>query len=466
MRAPLKKFVEFTNTLLPNETTYLLSIQQFEEANRLKILKLADYNARNIGQFTPYDTTIDKRKYNYLQNWVAARLKAIDVDEQLSQMLDWERKIATDSIEAAEEKALLKAIRRYEHTAFFFSRFFELAENYRHFLLIRLRYADHRMVDSFVNQHRASYLQAKQIKEKLHDASQAIVGQYAGKGDESSQWEGWLSEIFYNEKLEGHIRYLALVRLVFICHNYRKYNLLRDKFEYLEKKFDQGFYYSKRLLVNYYHNRLMMHAHFREYDKAVHYGYLSVRAKTHDYLLYVNNLSAVLLRLNRNQEALELLKKALPEAKKTVNFHNRIGFVAFYMEALNKNGLSKNAEQYGDLILNAYPKEVMQYRWHLFFSVYFQALFMQNRCEKLLKIAKKHSLRHRDKAYRPNANYLPVIPMYIEAAQYKEGNISQTQFFDMLKECLDTHQYDQGTPFRDFLTGLQKGIPEIGSKLG
>jgi len=327
MRTPLKKFTDFTNTLLPSETEYLLSVQKFEDEERLNVLQRIDYNAHHIGQFTPFDTLIDKRKYNHLQNWISARLDAIDVDKQFSQLSDWEQKIITDSIQANEEKALLKQIKKYEHPSFFFSKFYELIEKYRHFLLIRLRYRDHQLTENFFEKYKPAYEESKTINEKLHEASLAVVGQYAGKGDESEQWEEWLATIFYNEKLEGQIRYLALVRLVFICHNYRKYDLLREKFQYLDQKMTAGFYYSKRLLANYYNNRLMLHSHFKEYDRAVYYGYLSVRTKTHDYLLYVNNLCAVLLRLEKYQEALQVMQEALDAAKKTKNFHNRIGFV-------------------------------------------------------------------------------------------------------------------------------------------
>ncbi|MCB0633010.1 MAG: hypothetical protein R2824_02815 [Saprospiraceae bacterium] len=461
MRKPLKKFTDFTNALLPNETAYLLSVQQFEEEDRLKILRQIDFNAQHIEQFTPYDTSIDKRKYNHLQNWIETRLKAIDVDEQFNKMLDWEQKILTDSIQAAEEKQLLKAIRKYRHPSYFFTKFYELIEHYRHFLLIRLRYADHQLADKFLKKYRKAYLQAREVKEKLHEASLAVVGQYAGRGGESRQWEGWLSDVFYNEELEGQIRYLALVRLVFVCHNYRKYDLVREKFDYLDQKLSEGLYYSKRLLVNYYSNRLMMHSHYREYDRAVYYGYLSVRARTHDYLFYVNNLCAVLLRLGRNQEALQLMQEASSEAKKTKNFHNRIGFVAFYMQALKKNGMLKNAGQYGDTFLKAYAKEILQYRWHLFFSVYLEVMFSQHHFEKLLKTARKYRLRERDKNYRSNANYLPVIPLYVEAAQFREGNISQSKFFDITTSCLADYDLQSNRTFRTFWENFTEQVPEV-----
>lgn len=464
MRSPLKKFTAFTNTLLPNETAYLLSVQNFVDKDRLDILRLVDYNAHHIDQFTPYDTSIDKRKYNHLQNWISNRLKAIDVDEQFNRLLVWEKKIMTDSIQITEEKELLRAIKNFEYPSFSFSKFYELIEHYRHFLLIRLRYADHQLADDFLRRYREFFLHAKAVKEKLHEASLAIVRQYSGKGDESKQWRGWLSDIFFDKNLEGQIRYLALVRLVFISHNYRRYDLLRSKFDYLDKKLAEGLFYSKRHLLNYYNNRLMAHSHFREYDKAVYFGYLSIRAKTHDYLLYVNNLCAVLLRLNRNQESLELMKKASAEAKKTKNFHNRIGFVAFYMSAMNKNGLFRNAEQYGDSFLRGYAREILQYRWHLFFSVFLEAMFHQSHFQKLLKISQKYQLRKLDKTYQSNANYLPVVPLYLEASRFAEGNISKKAFFEIVDTLFRDYDFTNNKTLRNLLDGLKVQIPEVAKR--
>ena len=467
MRNQLQKFTDFANTLLPHEADYLLSVQQFADEQRLAILQQVAYNARHIAQFTPYDTAIDKRKYNHLQNWIQARLDAIDVDVHFSRMLDMEQKIMTDTIRPDEEKELLQEIRKYRHPAFFFTKFYEVVEHYRHFLLVRLRYADHQQADRFLKNYRQAYLESKEINEKLHDATLDIVGQYSGEPTESRQWAGWLSKIFYNENISGLNRYLSLVRLVFIGHNYRTYELLRKKFDYLDAQFSTGKYYSKRLLLNYYNNRLMLHSHFREYDKAVRYGYLSVRAKTHDYLLYVNNLCAVLLRLNRNQEALQLMQKAAPEAKKTKNFHNRVGYVAFYMEALNKNGLYKNAAGYGDTFLKAYADEVLQYRWHLFFSVYLEAVLHLGQSDKLLRTARKYTLPERDSAYRSNANYLPVIPLYVETARFREGLISRAELLKTVETY--TGQYrndpDRSAGFQELLERLRSWLPEVAAGL-
>ena len=120
----LQKFTEFANTLLPHETAYLHSTQQFEDDIKLGILELIDYNCNNIRQFTPYDPSIDKRKYSNLKNWITERLEAIDVDVRFDWMSRLERQVMTDSIEPQEEKQLLRSIRDYDQLDFYFTKFY------------------------------------------------------------------------------------------------------------------------------------------------------------------------------------------------------------------------------------------------------------------------------------------------------------------------------------------------------
>jgi hypothetical protein len=468
MRSKLQKFTQFTNTLLPHETAYLLSVEQFKDEVRLEILERVDYNAQHIRQFTPYDVALDKRKYNHLQNWIQTRLQAIDVDEHFNWMLEMERKIMTDSIELEEEKTLLKAVKNYEHPIFFFRKFHELIRAYRRFLLIRLRYDEYETVNVFLERYKEDYDRAVDINRQIQQATQDVVSQYAGEGGESKHWEEWLGKIFYDESLEGLLRYLALVRLTFISYNYRKFDDLREQFDYLDQQFLKGKYYSKRLLLNYYNNRLMLHSHYKEYDKAVYYGYLSIRSINHDYPLYVNNLCAVLLRLNRKQEALQLMKEAAPEVKKTSNFHNRIGFVAFYMEALCKNSMYRNAESYGDTFLKAYAKEVIQYRWHLFFTIYLEAILYQDNNAKILRVAKKYHLQTLDKQYKENtANYQPSIPLYIALAQYREGLIDRQELYEKLDGFADLNapKQKQTKDFIALLNSIKQIVPELSTFL-
>lgn len=437
MRSKLHKFTTFTETLLPHETAYLLAVQQLKDEERLAILHQVDTNSRQIGSYTAFDTSIDKRKYNHLQNWIKERLSLIDVDRQFSWMIELEQQIATDSITTEGEKQLLRAIRQEAQPVFFFIKFYQLIEQYRHFLLIRLRYRDYALIQQFLEKYRTAYQHSQVVHEKLHEATLDIVQQYAEGASESQDWEAWLGDVFYDETLDGHTRYLALVRLTFLCYNRRNYDLLRDKMDYLDKQFKLGKYYSKRLLLNYYNNRLMLHAHYEEYEEALYFGYLSVRTQNHDYPLYINNLCAILLRLEKYQEALALMKEAAPLVKRTTNFHNRVSFVAFYMEALNQNDLYRNAVSYGDVFLRAYAKEVLQYRWHLFFTVYLEALIHLQQYERVLKIAQKYKLKQREQAYARKDNYQPKVPLLIAIARYQEGLENDTTFRQQLTSYTD-----------------------------
>ena len=428
MRNRLHKFTEFTGQLLPHETAFLLQTQQLKDPERLAILRRIDLNCRQLEQFTPYDLTIDKRKYHHLQNWINQRLQEVDVDVHYEWLLEVERLIMTDSIESDDEKRLLKQVRQYEHPGYFFMRFYEVLQHYQHFLQIRLRYQDHRLVNDFLITYREAYRQSKECYDQLHAVTQDVVEQYANQSSESEQWQDLLEEVFLNENMDGLNRYLALVRLTFIGFNYQNYDRVLTHFDYLDKSFLAGKHYSRRILANYYGNRLLLHSQRREYEQAVYYGMLSVRARNYDYLFYLNNLAAVLLRLNRQQEALVLLQSAKEAARKTVNPHNRIGYTAFYLEALVKNGRHAQAESYGDSYLRAYRKEILRYRWHLFFTIYLQVLLLQNHNEKALKLSRQFKLEDKDEAYAVKEGYLTTIPVLLDLARWREGLIGIEKF--------------------------------------
>ena len=441
----------------------MLSVQKFADPVKRSILERLHENCKSIQAVVPYDESIDKRKYSSLKNWIRERLEENDVDVQFEWMNDMERKIITDSIEPEAERLLLRQIRNFPPTHFFFVKFYELAQAFRHFLLIRLRRDEHRLVNDFLNRHKATYERSKQTYEQLHEATLDIVQQYATGSGESIQWQKWLAEVFYDETLDGLNRYFALIRLIFVHLNYGRYAPLLEKFEYWDTVLERGQYYSRRVLLNYYSQRLLLHSKFKDYEKASYYGYLSVRGKNSDYIFYVNNLAAVLLRAKRYPAALEVMKAAYSDVKNTRNFHNRIGYVAFYIKCLYANRQYKNAESYAATFLKAYAKEVFEYRWHLFFSAYFEVLFRQGKFGKLLSIAQQYRLLERDVEYRKKTTYLPVIPWYYELATYKEsGKGLQPIANGMLQYILDLPADSEKLPLlADFLEETKEMVPDI-----
>ncbi len=215
-RNKLQKFTAFASTLLPHETGYLLSVQHFDDKAKLAILQRVDENCRSVHTFTPYDETLDKRKYSNLKQWIQERLRAVDVDAEYEWLLSAEYDIETDRIAPDVEARLLEHFRRTTPQAYHFVKCYELALLYRHYLLIRMRYEEHRAVEAFLDTYRSAYERARSVRERLHQATQDIVRHYADPSAQSMHWEAELTEVFYDETLDGWNRYMALVRLTFI----------------------------------------------------------------------------------------------------------------------------------------------------------------------------------------------------------------------------------------------------------
>ncbi len=292
-------------------------------------------------------------------------------------------------------------------------------------------------------------------------ATKDIIQQYSDNTAESIQWEKWLVRIFQDEQLDGYTRYMAFVRLVFVRFNYRKLDDLIEKFERMDRMLAMGKFYSRRILLNYYHIRMLYHARMRGTEQAVYYGYLAIRDKTHDYLFYVNNLSAVLLRAGRAQEALVMMRSATSEMRETKNFYNKIGFVAFYVKSLLYNQMYKNAASYAETFLKAYEKEILQYRWHTFFAAYLEALIRQLQFQKILYLVDKYKLLEKERRYESRADYVPTILWYALTAQYKEGLIEKTALRQKFEQFLSTHRQEQRPQISALIADLRPLIPEI-----
>ncbi len=421
MKPKLQAFSDFAATLLPHETAWLLTVNGFLDPEKQAILSRLHHNCKQIHQPIPFDASIDKRKYSEIKSWIATRLHEVDADAQFEWLVNMERKIVTDAVLPEEERELLRYLRRAKPTDYFFVKFYELVQAFRHFLLIRFRHKEHKQADKFLKTHREEWLRAKKTYEQLHEATLDVVGQYATGSGDSEHWQQWLTDVFYDESLDGQNRYFALIRLIFVHLNYGRLSVLLEKFEYQDKIFESGVYYSKRLLCNFYSQRLLLHSKLKDYDTAAYYGYLSIRGRNSDYLFYVNNLTAVLLRSKKHEQALALLKSAHSDARSTLNFHNRIGYVAFYIRSLICNGQYKNAEGYATTFLKAYSKEILEYRWHLFFTNYLSALFHLGKYNRLIAIVRQYSLMERDRTYKQKSSYLPFIPWYCHIAEIMES---------------------------------------------
>lgn len=433
MKEKLKNFTCFVRELFPHEVSYLSTVAKFEDPENQKIFERIEIS-KKIGQdFLPFDPSIDKRKYSRLKKWISHKLSLLDVDLQYQWITQMESQIMRDAISPEEEKELLKSLSSLR-TPYYFIKHYELARHFRQYLLIRMRHHAYGKVQKYLETHEAAYNHSVETYEKIHLATVDITNQYSLNNTESEQWEQFLKECFYNEKLDGLNRLFSAVRLNFLYLNYREYEKLELLLDGQDKLFQKGICYSKRILANYYSNRLLFHSLVGDMEKATHYGYLSIQRKNADYLHYVNNLSSVLLRSGKKQEALRLMQEALPELKQITSTHTRVAFATFYIRCLTQNDLRQEARKYAEIFLRGYSDQVMSQRWHSFFTAYLQSLLEQESYEQIVRTCNKYRLFKKEESYKKRPGYIPTLNWYISLAQYKEGIISETQFRKRLIE--------------------------------
>ena len=434
MSARLSNFTLFANSLLPHEVSYLQAVNQFKDAENIGILELVLHNTHNPEQTFPYKLSIDKRKYSNLKIWITEKLKSIDVDAYYSWLLEIDRKIMTDNISPREEDALIRLIKGFDKPPYYFIRLYEIIRNYRFYLLIRFRHHYNQIVDRFLTDYQELYNNCTEVNRQLHEATIDIVNQYAQNKTESRKWEQWLKDVFYNDKLDGLNRYLAIVRLTLIYFNYKEYDKLDTIYNDLDGMMRDGQFYSRRILLNYYANRVMLHSKRNELDKASEYGYLSIRQHSGDYLHYVNNLCAVLLRQNQNTKALKLMQDSFPELKNTKSHHNRVGFASFYIRALNKNKRATEAADYAETFLSGYKEQIFEFRWHTFFASYMQSLIAMEKYSRVMQLSKRYKLMERESEYKLRAVYIPTISWYHAVAEYKELETNLIELLSQIHE--------------------------------
>ena len=171
-------------------------------------------------------------------------------------------------------------------------------------------------------------------------------------------------------------------------------------------------------------------------QQAEEYGYLSIKQKNADYLQYLNNFCAILLRQGKVDQALSLMKESFSEMRNSNNFHNKIGFVSFYIKCLVDNGQPLEAEKYAKSFLISYRDEVMNQRWHIFFAAYLKALIQQEKYEEIIKVAGRCQLLTKDREYQSRPIYIPVVNWYILVAQYIESKIDEQKLLVALNDSV------------------------------
>lgn len=467
MKTKLKKFTEFSKTILPNEAKYLETQYQFVDGEKLQIIERIIVNSLSQSRFTDFDISIDKRKYSYIKDWIEKKLQSIDVDANIGWLMALNQKILTDAIASDEEKAFLNYIASYKTIDFNFHNLYELAKEYKSYLLVRMRYKDHQIVADFIKTYKSHYNKAQEIKEKLYTATTEITDQYTLNNNETMHLEKWLLKVFKDDLINGKNRYQAFVLLAFMYTNYNENDKLKVLFNQIDYYFSQGKMYSRRLLSNYYASRVLLHSKQDEFKEAEFYGYLSIRQNNNDTLMYLNNLVAILLRNNTPEKAFSLLEKHKDLYKETHNYHQKIGYCSYQIRVLSELQQNTLAEATAKTFLRKHKNEVLKHRWHHFFTSYISTLITQENYEDVLKLASKFDLIEKEKERQKQNNYVPNISWSISLSRYMEGKINSTRLLEEIKAPLLNIQptTNQKQLMIKVIDRLSKNLPEAFLKL-
>lgn len=436
MKQKLSKFTEFADNLFPHEVYYLSGIENFQTSENKGIFDIIQYNLNHRAEPKPFDESIDKRKYSNLKKWMQEKLAEADVDQQLLFIQELEAKVLLDQVDKQTDREIQKWLQRGVPTHYYFRKIYELAQHYEHFLLIRLREHAGTKVGEYLNQYRENFEQSQEVFNKLQQATADITYEYKNRTETHRGWEEFLTNVVYSENMDGMNQYSAFIRLSLLYSNHGEYHKMVDLYNYIDDRFKEGKFNSKRILANYYANRLLYMSKYSSLDEAEQYGYLSIKYKNADYLFYLTNLAAVLLRQGKSEVALKLLRDAFPELRQTNSLHNKNGFIAFYIKCMVDIGRVKEAEAFADSFLKAYPKQVLSGRWHLFFVAYFRSLMIQEKYSRLLYLDNHYKIEAKDKANRSSHSYLPTISWYISLAKFVERGGDPDQLLQEMKEAI------------------------------
>ena len=465
MKPKLKVFEDFSKALLPHEAKYLQSLGNFQEEEKQEIFQTLIHNSIQPENELPFNTDFDKRKYHYIKTWAEKKLLLQDVDKVADWLLNFNRKLALDLITSAEEKIMLEYVKNYEKITFNFQILYQIMRDYRSYLLIRMRYEDHIIISDFLENFNESFVRAKEIEEKLYQATIEITDQFTHTKENSIYWEKWLKKVFETESINGHNRYKAFILLAFKYTTTGDLQKLQIIFDQIDEFFSQGTLYCRRLLYNYYSSRVLLHSKQRNYEAAIYFGKLSIRQVNEDTLMYVNNLVSIYLRLKQNREALELLESYQSIYEKTHNSLQKIIYISYYLRALSELNFSLKAENIGIYFLQKYEKEILQLRWHHFFTTYLNVLYKNENYATILQLDKKYNLIELENLRKKSDHFVPTLLWFISTSSFLENKITKEKLLNILSESVaEVRLNDRNTHFiTENIALLQKNLPELKS---
>ena len=358
-------------------------------------------------------------------------------------IMDFKQKLYLDLITSSEEKMMLDYIKSYNNITFNFSILYETMREYRSYLMIRLRYEDHDIVKTFLDNYEQSFLKATKIKDQLYLATIDITQHYTSKSNSNLYWEKWLYKVFLTTTIDGSNRYKAFILLAFMYNSQGNTSNLQRIFEDIDAFFMEGQMYSRRLLYNYYSSRVLLHSKLGDTKNAIYYGKLSVRQDNDDTLMYVNNLVSIYLRTNQFVDAKELLEDYQSHFESSHNNYRRITYMSYQIRVLSGLNQIQTAENLGIYFIKKYEDEIVQYRWHHFFTSHINILLLLEKYEAIIVLDKRFKLCEKEQDRLQKSDYVPNLSWAVFLSYYMENQLSKSELEEKIEVSLKEVQWEK-----------------------
>ncbi|WP_224484812.1 hypothetical protein [Robertkochia aurantiaca] len=461
----LKKFIEYSESLLPHEVRLLERLSQFRDRDREHIFQTVYHNSLSQHAKKEYSANINKRKYSHLMQWMQGKLEENCTDHFYEKLNYLDSRIKADLIDTEEERELLKILKQYQTHHYHFLRFYEVVKDYLNFLLIRVRMNDYKLINDFIHAYHDDYRRGKDINDRLTQCSSDIVNDYHRNilSDQALRWSNWLKKNIQDQQLDGLNRYQSLVLLTYLA--LMDESLIQETLHFygeIEEDIINGTYYSRKLLINYYGNKQLLLMKLHKYDLALHYGELSTNIDGPDYVMYLTNYAFNLMRLGKTEKALEIMQNALPSIKNMSNRYNRTLFISSMIRGYNENKAYERSKRYAENQLQLYEKDILEHNWHRFFRNYFESLVHLRDYQTLRKVLKKYNLLERENFLLTQFTGYPYFNWFSKLIKYKQGSITEKRFMGDIRKEIEKLTETYGVePSSSIVKLMDKAIYEL-----
>ncbi|MCA1764513.1 MAG: hypothetical protein LC664_16190 [Flavobacteriales bacterium] len=420
--AKLKKFTAFADSLFPSEVAFVKANNDFKDRDLIGILTGLNQYAMRYPSKVVFDPSVDLRKYSRMIGSFETKLRKIDVDHYYEWISKINHEITIDSIGPREQTRVIKEMEAYEPNWFHMGSFYRLVEHYEGYLLMRYREKDYQIVRAFLSRHRDAYNQNQKMASRIRELSREIV--FGDSKKVSAESVDWLKGVFQTESISKKTRYSAFLAFLMFHINTRNIEVLKDPVKQLEDAIYRGEFYSRRILANFYANKLLVLNHLGNYEEAAFCGYQSIKHYTEDYLYYLNNYSSVLMHLNRYEDAIANMKASFELYRDTRDRNRRLIFISNYSRCLNQIKNYRKSARLCRQFLDEMGYQIFSLRWHYFFRMYFTALFQLDECEQIIRLERKYRLADRE----AKAGYQPYISVLRLGADFREVKYTTREF--------------------------------------